>query len=60
MMRTVGSKDRLERCRLGANEVLPFACPDGCLFFEARSTSSAGWQIVDPGSPSGEGRGPTP
>jgi hypothetical protein len=59
MMRTVRSKDRLERCRLGVNEVLPFACPEGCLFYEARRTSSAGWQVLDPGS-STEGREPTP
>ena len=33
----------LQRCRLGAAEETPFACPDGCLFFEARVLSTAGW-----------------
>ena len=28
-----------------ANEPLPFACPDGCVFYEPRNVSSAGWQI---------------
>ncbi len=42
---TVRGSERLERCRLGANSTLPFACPDGCVFFEARRTSSAGWQV---------------
>jgi hypothetical protein len=34
-----------ERCKLGANEPLPFACPGGCLFYEPRGISQAGWQI---------------
>jgi hypothetical protein len=34
----------LQRCRVGANEETPFACPEGCLFFEPRKISSAGWQ----------------
>jgi hypothetical protein len=34
----------LQRCRIGANEDTPFACPEGCLFFEPRQISSAGWQ----------------
>jgi len=33
----------LQRCRLGAAEEHPFACPDGCLFFEARVLETAGW-----------------
>ncbi|HVB06972.1 MAG TPA: hypothetical protein VNF07_12070 [Acidimicrobiales bacterium] len=45
VMQTVRSGDRLERCALGANESVPFACPEGCLFYEPRSTSSAGWQV---------------
>lgn len=32
-----------ERCRLGAAAEVPFACPDGCLFFEARALTGAGW-----------------
>ena len=40
--------ERVERCRLGAAEALPFACPSGCLFYEPRSTSSAGWHVDGP------------
>jgi hypothetical protein len=28
---------------VGANETAPFACPEGCLFFEPRSITDAGW-----------------
>jgi hypothetical protein len=45
VMQTVRSGDRVERCKLGANESVPFACPEGCVFYEPRSTSSAGWQV---------------
>jgi hypothetical protein len=45
---TIQNTDRLERCRLGANRTLPFACPEGCVFFESRRTSSAGWQVIRP------------
>ncbi|MGO9558503.1 MAG: hypothetical protein ACLPQS_01810 [Acidimicrobiales bacterium] len=45
---TVRGTERLERCRLGANETLPFACPEGCVFYEPRRTSSAGWQVPPP------------
>ncbi len=41
--RTVATGDLLERCRLGANEEAPFACPEGCVFFEPRPISDAGW-----------------
>ncbi|HLI45495.1 MAG TPA: hypothetical protein VKU92_13625 [Acidimicrobiales bacterium] len=44
---TVRGGELLERCRLGANHNLPFACPEGCVFFEPRRTSSAGWQVRD-------------
>jgi len=43
-----GAAERVERCRLEANETLPFSCPAGCLFFEPRATSSAGWQVGRP------------
>jgi hypothetical protein len=33
----------VQRCRLGANEDMPFACPEHCLFFESRSITDAGW-----------------
>jgi hypothetical protein len=41
--RTVAGGDVIQRCRLGANEVTPFACPEGCLFFEHRPISGVGW-----------------
>jgi hypothetical protein len=44
--RSIGD-DTLQRCRVGANDQAPFACPDGCLFFEPRQISSAGWQRHD-------------
>ena len=34
----------VQRCRVGANEDMPFACPENCLFFESRSITDAGWQ----------------
>jgi hypothetical protein len=39
--------ERVERCRVGASESLPFACPEGCLFYERRTTSSAGWMLEE-------------
>ena len=42
--RTVASGDQMQRCRLKVNEEMPFACPEGCLFFEPRPISGAGWQ----------------
>jgi hypothetical protein len=47
IMQSVKSGERVERCRVGANEHLPFACPEGCILFEGRSTSAAGWQVGD-------------
>jgi hypothetical protein len=43
VMQTTRSGDKTERCRLGANTDLPFACPEGCLFYEPRNVSGAGW-----------------
>lgn len=57
VMQTVRNGERLERCRLGANVAAPFGCPEGCLFFEGRSTSSAGWQVSEP-RPNERRRGP--
>lgn len=51
VMRTVRSGDKTEQCKLGAAEMLPFACPDGCVFYEPRTVSSAGWQVPPPGPP---------
>ena len=39
--------DVLQRCRLGANEEMPFACPEHCLFFEPRTITDTGWSRVD-------------
>ena len=46
--RTLATGDRVERCRLDANTVAPFACPEDCLFFEPRTGMSAGWQRSEP------------
>jgi hypothetical protein len=45
VMQTVHGGERLEACKLGVNEQVPFACPEGCVFYEKRSTSSAGWSV---------------
>jgi hypothetical protein len=44
-MQTTAAGEKLQRCKLGANEQLPFACPEGCVFYEPRRVSSAGWQV---------------
>lgn len=41
--RSTPTGEATERCRLGVNEEPSFACPDGCLFFEERKVSGAGW-----------------
>jgi hypothetical protein len=41
------SDGAVQRCRVGANEDTPFACPEHCLFFEPRSISEEGWQRFD-------------
>lgn len=48
VMQTVRAGDKIERCRVEANLALPFACPEGCLFFEPRRVSQAGWQVGGP------------
>ncbi len=45
--RTTGAGDDVQRCRVNMAEVTPFACPAGCLFFESRSITDAGWQRFD-------------
>ncbi len=45
VMQTLRSGEKLERCRVDANDQLPFACPVGCVFYEPRSVSSAGWHV---------------
>jgi hypothetical protein len=45
--RSTGGADLVQRCRLGANDHMPFACPEHCLFFEPRSITDAGWRRFD-------------
>jgi hypothetical protein len=46
IMQTTPRGDKIERCRVDANENIPFACPDGCVFYEPRKVSSAGWHVA--------------
>ncbi|HML01681.1 MAG TPA: hypothetical protein VEJ21_01910 [Acidimicrobiales bacterium] len=46
VMQTTARAEKLERCRVEANEQLPFACPEGCVFYEPRRVSDAGWQVA--------------
>jgi len=48
IMQTTARGDKVERCRVEANQALPFACPDGCVFYEPRKVSSAGWHVPPP------------
>jgi len=45
-MQSTAHGEKLERCRVDANEALPFACPEGCVFYEPRNVSSAGWHVA--------------
>jgi len=47
VMQTTAHEEKLEWCRVGANEQIPFGCPEGCLFYEPRKVSGAGWTIRD-------------
>ena len=47
--RTVAPGEVIQRCRVGAAEEMPFACPLGCLFFESRTITGLGWS--EPGDP---------
>jgi hypothetical protein len=53
--RTTPSGDLLQRCRLAVNEDMPFACPEGCLFFEPRPFRASGWTGGGRGGPGGTG-----
>ena len=46
VMQTTARGEKLERCKVDANEQLPFACPEGCVFYEPRKVSSAGWHVA--------------
>jgi len=46
--RTTAGGEVVQRCRVDANQVMPFACPDGCLFFEPRPIADAGWTRAEP------------
>jgi hypothetical protein len=61
LQRSTSGGDVSRRCRVGANQEAPFACPDDCLFFEARSLSSAGWvSASQPMSNTADGLGGLP
>jgi hypothetical protein len=45
IMQTNPRGEKLERCRVQANEDIPFACPEGCVFYEPRRVSKAGWEV---------------
>ncbi len=57
LKRSTPTGEAVERCRLNVNEESPFACPEGCLFFEPRNVSSAGWTqgASEPLSNTGQG-----
>ncbi|MEI6700738.1 MAG: hypothetical protein WCL38_03165 [Actinomycetota bacterium] len=43
VMQSTSRGEKVERCKLGANDPLPFACPEGCLFYEPRGIATTGW-----------------
>jgi hypothetical protein len=43
--RTTSAAEKIQRCRLDVAQLDPFACPEGCLFFEPRTITDAGWTI---------------
>jgi hypothetical protein len=45
--RTSTTGEVVQRCKLGANEEVPFACPEDCVFFEPRNVSDTGWQLPE-------------
>lgn len=57
LKRSTATGEAVQRCRLDVNHVNPFACPEGCLFFEQRSVSSAGWTQASSEPLSNTGRG---
>jgi len=49
--RSTTGNERIDRCRLDVNLVDPFRCPEGCLFWEARKVSDAGWVVAPDDQP---------
>ena len=43
LQRTTAGGETMRRCRVDAADGPPFACPEGCLFFEPRKLSTVGW-----------------
>jgi hypothetical protein len=43
--RSTAGGERIQRCRLDVADLDPFGCPEGCLFFEERTISDAGWTV---------------
>ena len=38
----------IEKCRLDMAQVIPFDCPENCIFFEPRAISGVGWAVEEP------------
>lgn len=57
LKRSTPTGEAVERCRINVNQDNPFACPEGCLFFEMRKVDSAGWTTAtgEPLSNTGHG-----
>jgi len=49
--RSTAGGERVERCRIDANLSDPFRCPEGCLFWEGRRVSGAGWTVAEGDQP---------
>jgi hypothetical protein len=45
--RTTSLEEKVQRCRLDVALLDPFACPEGCLFFEPRRIADAGWTVEE-------------
>lgn len=43
--RSATPTEKVQRCRIDVAQLDPFACPEGCLFFEPRKISGAGWTV---------------
>jgi hypothetical protein len=46
--RTVGVGEIVQRCKVDAASVTPFACPADCIFFEPRKIIDPSWQRGTP------------